>query len=358
MPWVRAHYRRPRRRHSTSSANGVVILAIVALAVIVAIIKIVAALIAAGVTFVSEHKVMVVIVGLVAAVTPLGIVVTRRRKRRAIERLETEVRALCTAAIITDAEVVGVEAQRRELSPLPLALEAEFEALYRGEVARALDDRLIDDKERHRLDDLARVLGLASSVIQQAELEAFLEVYADAVADDKLTASEEQTLTALQGTLRIPKESIQEQTEKLRKLGQERKDLLIELTTAREVVRGKVEPIECPRALRRGESCYFTSPFTEKRLKVVSSQRIAGMRLSEKDLVDERAGDLYVTDKRLLLLAGGTTSIALDKIFDIKVETSTQVLSVIVDGRKSAYYFEVPRPFVFAAFLHRARDGG
>jgi hypothetical protein len=57
-------------------------------------------------------------------------------------------------------------------------------------------------------------------------------------------------------------------------------------------------------------------------------------------------------------VADGTTSIALSKVLDVKVDTDTQLVSVVVDGRKSAHFFEVPQPFVFAAFLHRARDGG
>lgn len=354
MPWVRTHYRRPRRR-ATSSASGFLFLLIVflSLAVLGAIVKIVTA----GVVFVGKHIISILLIGFVAAAVPLAIAVARGRKRRAFERLETRARSLCATPILDDAAATLTNSEILKLSPLPNELEDTLEALYRGEVAKALDDRHLDDNERTRLDALSRTFRLASSTIQQAELEAFLQVYTDAVADDRLTGEEEQALTALQGALRIPPESIRTQTERLRKLGREREALLDELGAARQVARGHLEPIECPVALKRGETCYFSSPFGEKKMRVVSSQRIAGMQFSEKDLVDDRAGDLHVTDKRLLLVAGGTTSIAINKVIDIKVDDGSRILSIVVDGRKSAYYFAVAQPFVLAAFLHRARDG-
>jgi hypothetical protein len=354
MPWVRAHYR-PSRRRATSSGSGVFFLVLIflALAVLGAILKVVVA----GVTFAREHIVAVLLIGFVVAAAPLALAVTRRRRRQALERLEARVRSLCAAPNLDESAAAVTESEIRKLSPLPTELADVLEALYRGEIASALDDRHLDSKERSRLDALSRTFGLASSTIQQAELEAFLQVYTHAVADDRLTGAEEQTLAALQSALRIPPESIQRQTEKLRKLGRERETLLAELAAAREVTRAPLNPIQCSIVLKRGENCYLSSSFHEKKMRVVSSQQIAGMRFAEKNLVDDRAGDLYITNKRLLLVAGGTTSIVLDKIIDIKVDDDSRILSIVVDGRKSAYYFAVPQPFVLAAFLHRARDG-
>lgn len=358
MPWVRAHYRRPRRRSSKSSANGAIVVLIAAFLAIGLVLKIVTALLSAGVAFVSEHKVAVAVLGLAAAITPLSIGLVRLRRTRALERLELSARSLCAGSTIPEPDLEQVRAKIRRLGPLPESLNTEFESLYRGEVARALDDRVLNDQERRRLDALARGLDLAVPVVQQAETEAFLEVYADAIADRKLTVGEEQTLASLRSALRLSEESIRPQLENLQKLAQEREGQLAELRSAQEIVRAELQPIQCPVSLRRGEVCYFSSPFSEKKLRVMRSQTIAGTRFSDKDLVAEREGSLYVTDKRLLLVADGTTSIALSKVLDVKVDTDTRLVSVIVDGRKRAHFFEVPQPFVFTAFLHRARDGG
>lgn len=355
MPWVRAHYRRPRARRGTS-ANGAVGLIILLLLAAAIAMKVVVAIIAAGIALVKAF--WWALLGLAVGTAAIGAVIftSRRNKKNALQLFEEHARTLASTSPASEADADSLTAMARRIGRLPAEIILVLESLYRDAVARAIEDRHIDREERRRLDLLARAFNLSQASVEQAELEAFLEIYTDVVADKRLTAAEEQVITGLQAALRIPEASIRKEVDHLLSLRIHRADLLSQLTTAREVMNEDVQPIVVPIPLRRGERCYFTSPFTEKKLKVVSTFSVGGQRFSDKDLVDERAGTLYVTNLRLLLVHGGTTSIAANKLLDIKVDEQTNILSLVIDGRKSAHYFVVPQPFVLAAFLHRAPD--
>lgn len=331
MPWVRAHYRRPRRHRSD--------------------IRVLLGLI--GLLFLAAVAAAYALVTLVVTGAALVRTYLRWRRQRALDDLAAKVRAIASKTLLSEDDVRSVERSFRALSPLPAQMVADFQALYRDQVAAAISDHDVSAEERHRLTLLGRLLRLDPQTLKQTEIEAFLQVFSAVIADGKLTEAEEQIVERLRRGLDVPDDAIREQLRIFHQLRQKRQDLLAELQAAQEVLQKELMPVEAPIPLRRGEACYLISPYTEKKERVVESYNIGGARFSEKGLIDHASGTLYATNKRVLLVSSGSKSIDHNKILDIKVDADTCIMALTVDGRRTPYYLDVPRPFYAAAILNR-----
>lgn len=256
----------------------------------------------------------------------------------------------------TDTIILGrISKMRTHLTPLPDDITIKLEEIYRREILDVLDDKELDDAERTQLDNLAKALGLSDQATSTAELQAFLSLYSEAVADERLTKSEDTALSRLQQRLRFDPALIQEQGAHIARLRAERQALAEQQRLARQVMSSPLVAIETPVQLQRRERCHYECDAVELKNRIVESYSLGGVRYTEKDLVEERSGKLLVTDKRILLVGEGAASYPLKKILDVKVVSSASAVMLVIDGRKSGVYLQVEQPLVLAAYVRRAR---
>jgi hypothetical protein len=231
------------------------------------------------------------------------------------------------------------------LSWIPETTADEFEAAYSGAVADSVADQEVTPDEMRRLGLMAKGLSLPVDVVKRANLNGFLQGFSALVADHKLTTDEEGKLTRLREVFKVPDSAIQTQLAKVD-----------QLRRARQVSESPLVAIDTTAKVRKGEESYHTTEVREMKERVARTWVEDGERRTERQLQDVRSGTLYVTNQRLLLVANGTTNIKLDSILSLSVDLQTYgdgVLSLIVDGRKSPYYFVFPEPYVTLAFIEK-----
>ena len=131
-------------------------------------------------------------------------------------------------------------------------------------------------------------------------------------------------------------------------------DVLLGLTLTQLDIPSEVSAIEQFRALRgltpenlpviatslklqRHEVLHHETTGAAMEKRVIRTWVENGERQKDEDLVPERTGDIYVTSKRVLVVADGTLSIPYDKILDVEIHIDEGHLSITKDGRKTPY---------------------
>jgi hypothetical protein len=350
VPYVRAHYRRPRRS-SKASVSGCGALLIVVFAA--PLVGLVFSAITGAVEFVGANWIRLLAGALVVAAVPVGLVLYRWQRQRRVRRLFDACRALAANPAPAGAEIEGVRQQRRAAPKLSPAELGELEALYREAVADVLLDRTVIDSERSRLRGVASAFDLGTAVVERAGIDGFLEAYASLVADGKLSEAEEAQLHTMRKGLAIPDTAVEAQLALAGRLRSERLVLEDELRRAKAIREGDGVPITAGIKLKPSEQCYFESPFTERKERVTRTYVEDGVRHRETELEAVRSGDLYVTSERVLLVASGTTTLKLSKILDTGVDPDSKILALTVDGRKTPHLLQVQEPFIAAAHIER-----
>lgn len=333
MPYVRGHYRRPRG--SQNALGGLALFALGGLGVILYGLYL---LLLKAIEFAQANAVPLMIVGAVAVLIPTVIFVRRSVRRRRI----AEYLAAVDEVLYDDIDVDRLATLRAKAAPLTSEAEDAAEATYRELVAKTVEDRQVTPREQERLAAAERALELSPLQIERARVEGFLQVFNALVADCQLTTSEDETLATLQRALAVPAERISEQLA-----------FADQLRRARQLATSELRPIELPVKLRKGETCFYGAQATERKRVNARTFVRGGVRHVEQKYDAERAGMMYVTSERLLLVADGTNSIAKDAILDVAVDTENSLLVVTKDGRKAPYFFETSEPFVAAAIVDR-----
>lgn len=289
------------------------------------------------------------VLGALSVLAMWAIVRTHRKMRRRRENVAaylTAANALIGNATPTEHDASAVISLRAaDLGPLPDTLANDLETGYCRAVADSVADLVVTSAERARLSILAHGLGLSGDLVKRANLNGFIQGFSTIVSDHKLTAEEEAQLTDLREAFEVPDIAVQAhlaQADQLRR--------------AREV--GEAPLVAMPSAvkLRKDEECYYATSVREMKERVARSWIEGGERYTERELQEVRAGTLHVTNRRLLLVADGATTIKTDAILSVSLdvqEDGVSVVNLMVDGRKTPYYFSFPEPFVTLAYIER-----
>lgn len=194
-----------------------------------------------------------------------------------------------------------------------------------------LADQIIDDDELTWLIAVKEDFGIPDAFASQAHLHAFRTVYLESVSDHDLSASEEATLAHVRERLRIPDSDIEEE------LG-----VLDQLRDLRDIRGGQLPEISCGTKLQRGEVCHFEGPGRKLKRKKLRSFQEDGQRYQVEGLVIDKEGEFYVTNKRVLLVDDGTTSVRHDKVLDVELDVDQSLISIVKDGAQRALLFSTP----------------
>jgi hypothetical protein len=270
-----------------------------------------------------------------------------RRRRSAAERLDHALARMTGAAGEADrAEVLLDSALARpDLHPEDRQLLAR--AAYRDS---AVDMIRSGNVEPEGLAGLQRILGLEAATAAAAHLDAYRQVLAEAVADHILTAGEEAALEEARIRLGIPAAEIAQELALLGRFGR--------LRAARA---GQLAPVPAPVPLQRDEVCYYTAPGRILKERNLRSFQQGGMRYAVRGLIVDREGTLLVTNRRVLLVHGGTTAVRLGTILQIEADPQQNVLSLTRDSVAAPLLLTTPDAMlagaVLSALVERAGKG-
>lgn len=158
-----------------------------------------------------------------------------------------------------------------------------------------------------------------------------------------LTESEEALLIEIRDRLEIPESAVAPE------LG-----VLQELRDLRSVRAGKLLRIEASVRLQKTEECYFEEK--ARLLKQATLRRFQrdGQRYAVRGFVVDKEGTVVITNKRILLVHSGTTSVRHDRILDVDVDCDRNLIEIVRDGARRPLYLTCPNAPLAAATIAAA----
>jgi hypothetical protein len=358
MPFVRGHFRRTRsgftfvrpsfRRSSGSGALAIAVLVLISLVVSVVL---------AIVRFVVEH--WIYIAGTMAAggAIALGVTLSRQLRERRIEAYLQLAREA----------VEGFEDRFEDLTRLARRLPTDDqrrtvgeEEIYRSFIAQILADGQVTDAEWARLSRVNELFAFEPQRALAIREEAFDGLMAWVGVD--LSEAQEAAVRTVAARFALPPQHTEPQLAVVSARRSERQHQAAAAAereryqAALAAVREQEAALEAERErearlaaqwqrqvkleakLKRGESCWMA---VEARLQ---------------DRKASRAGQLLVTNKRILFVSDSVVSVAFSQVLDIAADPDSGVLRLIKDGRKTPYEFLLEEPLVALAHVERSLD--
>lgn len=174
---------------------------------------------------------------------------------------------------------------------------------------------------------------------------AFQQHYVAAVADHDLSENEEAMLDHLRDRLQIPDSEIESELETLR-----------QLRSIREIRHFGMDEITTSTKLQKDEVCYFEAEGRFLKRKNLQSFQQDGQKYKVQGLVVDKEGTLLITNKRVLLIHSGTSSIKHDRILDVELDVDSNVVSIVKDGVQKPVLITTPESQRASAILAVAAD--
>jgi len=200
--------------------------------------------------------------------------------------------------------------------------------LYQAVLDRVLDDKQITDAEQARLNAARTILRLEPAQLQPLHRELFLTAWLEAIADQRITRADTAWIETLLDGLDIPRESVRRELETVN-----------ELIDAQQLAPplAAVEAGEDAAHLQNSETLYLRQPAE------VLSRRGSGDNLRWRV---HREGTLLLTDKRLLVVGGGTTQLRLDDMTDVEIDFDEGQLVLHKHGVGRPTWIRTAKPFL------------
>jgi hypothetical protein len=269
------------------------------------------------------------VVSTIAAASVVWAVEVVRRSRRLIRR-RSFTRALSTALRSPEGA--------RELPRLVEEARATADDVaycgrnaYLSHLIAAVSDRQLTDGELSRLSIIERSFALPGDFTRATRASAFRRAYLEAVGDHALDTTEEAALAHIRERLGIPDSELADETDNIARLAE-----------IRAIRAGELPVIESSVKLRRDELCHFASEGRLVKQKVLRRFQEDGRRHEVQGLTIEKEGTLLITNKRLLLVHEGTTSIPHERILDVDLDLDRSLISILKDGAQKPVLFSTP----------------
>lgn len=263
------------------------------------------------------------------AAIPLRRAWLRNRARDALRRAIGP--AVAAGRPFTGDELGIVYDLLRTPSLTPAARSDVLERGYLDAARRIVVDGFATPDELRLLEQFEKELGVDPEFARRARADAFRCVFLRAVADHELTPEEEAELEHVREALRVPPGDVAFEL-----------DVLARLSEMRRIRDGELPVVEPTIPLPRGETCHFEGPGRLLKEKNLRTFQRDGVRYRVRGFTIDKEGRLLITDRRVLLVHAGTTSIPMDRILDVEVDTDYNVIRITKDGASTPVVLTTP----------------
>lgn len=193
------------------------------------------------------------------------------------------------------------------------------------------------------LKEAESMLALPPDFCQHARTDVFHGVYLEAVADDALTDEEETRLAHIRTELDIPADNVANELH-----------VIARLHEIRDIRDGNLPTVDASVKLHDGEVCHHETRVRVLKENTLKSFQRQGQRYKVRGLVLDREGTLLVTDRRLLIVTSGTTSIDYHKLLDLEVDEDHDLLTLTRDGAVHPVLLSTPDTLKTGAIIAAA----
>lgn len=201
--------------------------------------------------------------------------------------------------------------------------------VYKAVLDKIIDDRLITQTEKEQIEALEQVIKLPDPDILDIKKELFSSFYLDAIADTMITQDESKSLNNIIEGLRLP-----------------RKEIINEIKIINEIVKAQklsipLTPIETTNIkLQKSETPYY-----EGTGRVLSRRKAKKSSEDDYEYTILRDGKLVITDKRVMVIKEGTSTLKLSDILDIDVNVDERFIIASKNTSSRPFILETKEPF-------------
>ena len=245
---------------------------------------------------------------------------------------------------LTDEELAKA---RRALQDPRLTTAARFDILsgaYLDAARRIVVDGFVTPDELRLLNQFEKELGVDAEFARWARADAFRGVFLSAVADHELTPEKEAELEHVREALHVPPDDVAFQL-----------DILARHSEVRRIRDGELPVVEPTVPLPRSETCHSEWPGRLLKEKNLRTFQRDGVRYRVRGFTINYEGKFLITDRRVLLVHAGTTSVPMNRTLDVEADTDHNVLRIMKDGASTPVVLTTPDALRAAAIIAAVR---
>jgi hypothetical protein len=196
--------------------------------------------------------------------------------------------------------------------------------VYEALLDRILDDRLITSEEKYLIKTLESIVTLDEGYLKETKIELFKLYYLDVISDHYVSEQELRSINNIKEGLKIDEWEVQEEMSTINDIikAQELKEPLPPLDTV-------------PLKLQKAEI-----PFYFGRASVLSRRKAKKGSGKEYEYSIKREGDFVITNKRVIVVKEGTTTVKMDDILDVDVDLDSKVIVVSKGSADQPTFFQ------------------
>jgi hypothetical protein len=192
------------------------------------------------------------------------------------------------------------------------------------------------------LTQLEEHLQLDPDKQQQVKKAVFADVLNQMLEDHLIAEEEERDLQAIQEVLGLSDAAIEQERQTIRAMAQ-----------LREAKAKSPEPVEADVHLKQGEVCYYSTEGRIVKEKIVNRYQADNQVHKEIGYDTDMEGDLYLTDRRILLVSDGAREYRLNTILDVTLSLEDNTVQLTIEDRKTPVILTMPNAPLFAAKLEQ-----
>ncbi len=179
--------------------------------------------------------------------------------------------------------------------------------------------------------------------LQEAiKADAFTTLFDALVADHQLTEEEEQALRSLADRLDLDEDLIDEELQTLEILALLRREL-----------ERPLEAVDADVRLKQGETCYFAGRGRQLVARIQQQFQRNNIQYKEIGYETDIDGQIYLTDRRILLVGEGSRSYRIGRVLDEELSLEDNTVRLTLENRKNPVILTLPNAPVFAARLQK-----
>jgi hypothetical protein len=203
----------------------------------------------------------------------------------------------------------------------------------------------LDTKVKDRILKLKDYVKMSDQTFRSVKIRLFESIFDEYMRDHLLEEDEERILRNFAENLGLTEYDIQDELQSIEIMSKIRQEINSDLT-----------PIPTRIKLPKSENCFYSSEARLLKKKILKTQTIQGIKYKHVGYVIEKEGTVHLTNERILIVAEGTSTIKLEKVFDITVTPEANIVELIVEGRKAPMIFTLPGAMVFGAKIEKIKE--
>jgi len=224
-------------------------------------------------------------------------------------------------------------------------LNPQFVRIFNYQIMLAVVRKYIDKLDintKNRILKLKDYIQMSDETFRSVKVRTFKQVFDEYMEDHLLEEDEERILSNFATNLDLSDSDIQEELRSIEIMSQIRKEMNSELS-----------PIPTDIKLQKSEDCFYSAEARILKKKILKTQTIQGTKLKHVGYIIEKEGTVYLTNKRILMVSEGTSTIKLEKVFDVTAIPEANIVELVVDGRKTPIIFTLHGAMALATKIEK-----